>query len=401
MKTILFISWDDSVNYIEGLFFSIFRELIKLGYKIKILQLTWVNKDVALRTKAKLEYGGIEYQFIHVNYKMPFKLGYPYAIVKGVFQLKKILKNNEVEYVMPRVVIPAFIFLLSFNKNSKVKLIYDSDGFPHDERVDFQNWKVTGIAYQFYRCVEFKMFHRADYILTRSEKAKDIITARAGSNFNNNKVKVIWNGRDENVFTPFLDNQRQILRNEAGILPTDHVILYVGSLGEKYLVKEMLLFFDYARKKRNAKVIILTKQVEYVKQRSALLGILIDNFVIKEVENKDVNLYMNIADVGILFHSQTFSTQSVFPIKLVEYLLSGLPVLLSAGVGDCDKIAKSNDGMFLIDNYTNESFDAALKWMERIKRDPTVRITNRNISLKYLTATITAKKIAQIIHGEG
>jgi hypothetical protein len=63
MSNCLFITWDGpQTSYLEGLFLPIFKGLGEHGHRIHVLQFTWANADVVLRTKEICEAAGIPYQ---------------------------------------------------------------------------------------------------------------------------------------------------------------------------------------------------------------------------------------------------------------------------------------------------------------------------------------------------
>jgi glycosyltransferase involved in cell wall biosynthesis len=51
------------------------------------------------------------------------------------------------------------------------------------------------------------------------------------------------------------------------------------------------------------------------------------------VEPERVPYLLGAADAGLSFRSEAFSTRAIAPVKLGEYLLCGLPVIGTMGVG--------------------------------------------------------------------
>ncbi len=70
----------------------------------------------------------------------------------------------------------------------------------------------------------------------------------------------------------------------------------------------------------------------------------------KSVKSDEVPFYLNAADVAFALRQPTFSMQGVAPIKLGEYLLCGLPVIASKGIGDTDDILKNFQECYLYDH---------------------------------------------------
>jgi glycosyltransferase involved in cell wall biosynthesis len=72
----------------------------------------------------------------------------------------------------------------------------------------------------------------------------------------------------------------------------------------------------------------------------------------------EVPRYLAAADVGAAFRTPTFSTRGVAPVKLSEYLLCGVPVVGTAGIGDT--AAAQEAGMFFDDR---QGMAAAAEWV--------------------------------------
>jgi glycosyltransferase involved in cell wall biosynthesis len=400
LKKILFITWDGlEVQYIQGLFLSIFKNLIRQGYKVKVLQFTWSDKRTIGEVKKKLGCEFVEYQEIIVNKKLPFNLGYILAIFLGISKIRQLIKTDGFNIIMPRSIIPSLMCLLAPASRKGVTVVYDSDGFPHDERVDFQGWKSTGLAYRFFRSIEFLILHRSDAIITRSKKAKSTIIARAGSHFDANKVFVLWNGRDSELFQLYPFETRAKLRSKLNIEEHYVVFLYSGSVGEKYLTGDLLQFFNYIlQNQSNSKVIILTTQLRELEAVAIKEKIALSKFLVQTVSSTEVCDYLNIADFGLFFCKQTFSTEAVFPTKLSEYLLSGLPAIISKGIGDCDEIALNLKGVYSTQDYNRDSYNEISDWAKKMNViSNALREENAAFAKQKLTTDQTIQIISNAI----
>jgi glycosyltransferase involved in cell wall biosynthesis len=396
LKKILFITWDGVPGtYLEGLFLSIFKELIKRGYIVKILQFTWAEEGTLMPLKRKLNHYNIYYEYIIIKRGWPLKSGYLVSFLAGARRIREIITNERYNLIMPRSILPSLILLLSKVQDHNIRIVYDSDGFPHDERVDFQGWSSKGIPYKFYRFIERRIIHNSYSIITRSKKAKQILVERGGKGIDGKKIFVVHNGRDEEVFSIKQNLSIQKLFKEFKSNPEKLILIYIGSLGEKYLVKELLLFFDYIQKKRTTEIIFLTSNTKLIFENIKKLKVDAFNITVKQVEPEEVCNYLNIADVGLFFCKKTFSTLSVFPTKVSEYLLSGLPAIISKDIGDCNELAENNESVYLLSDYDDNSFENVLTWIDKIKNDFKLRQQAREFALERLTAGKTADEITK------
>lgn len=265
--------------------------------------------------------------------------------------------------------------------------------------MDFQNWKPTGLAYRLYRLIEFLIIHKSNAIITRSKRAKAALIARGGSGFNSNKIFVLWNGRDEDSFKMLPLIERMKMRDKLGIKQNECVFLYSGSVGEKYLSSNMLHFFDYIRRSnQKSRIIILSTQIKEIQNLALTEQVSLEKFVIKQVSQEEVPDYLNIADFGLFFCKNCFSTEAVFPTKLSEYLLTGLPAIISKDIGDCDEIATGKKGIYLLSSYDDDAFANACDWAETINPVAQgVRMDNYQFALEHLTTQQTVEIILKAI----
>ena len=245
--------------------------------------------------------------------------------------------------VMPRSTFPAMIVNQINNKN--FKLIFDADGLPIEERLDFAGLKKESFQYKLMKSAETKMLKSADAVITRSQKAIDIHTAHIGESYRS-KFSVVFNGRDKNVFA-YRPHLREELRQELG-LKDELLFVYAGSLGPQYCLTEMLEIFQAYAEKREAKFLILTGNTAFAEQNIPME--LKAHVILKSVPSEKVSFYLNGGDVAFGLRKPTFSMQGVAPIKLGEYLLCGLPVIASKGIGDTEKILESFEECYLYDH---------------------------------------------------
>lgn len=124
--------------------------------------------------------------------------------------------------------------------------------------------------------------------------------------------------------------------------------MYAGSLGPQYCLTEMLEIFQAYAETREAKFLILTGNTAFAEQN--IPSELKPHVILKSVPAEKVSFYLNGGDVAFGLRKPTFSMQGVAPIKLGEYLLCGLPVIASKGIGDTEKILENFEECYLYDH---------------------------------------------------
>ena len=248
-------------------------------------------------------------------------------------------------------------------KEFNFKVLFDADGLPLEERVDFSGLSRKSNQYRFFKKEENKMLLNADGVITRSQKAISIHLQSI--NYKTpEKFSVVLNGRNIDFFKP--NNSMKIqLRVELNIQKKAKVFVYCGSLGPQYGWDEMMSIFQkYQQKHTDATFLILTGNVEYAQQRIPVT--LTKKIIVKKAPFEEVPKYLNIADVAFAIREPKFSMQGVAPIKLGEYLLMGIPTIASAGIGDSEALMKQVPNSFLFHHDKPGAIDDALSFVENL-----------------------------------
>lgn len=368
MKNLLFITWDGpQTSYMEGLFMPIFQEIAKRGgSQFHVIQFTWADAQKIAQTKAAADEMGITYTAWPVLRKPNVSIGSLLTVLTSSAKIKKYIRENNIHMVMPRSTFPAMIAnqinfpfvshaFFPFRglrgagkvpfRGFRGKLIFDADGLPIEERIDFAGLKKESFQYKLMKSAEAKMLKSADAVITRSQKAIDIHIAHIGESYRS-KFSVVFNGRDKNVFA-YQPKLREIVRHELG-LKDELLFVYAGSLGPQYCLTEMLQIFQAYAEKREAKFLILTGNTAFAEQN--IPTELKAHIILKSVPSQKVSFYLNGGDVAFGLRKPTFSMQGVAPIKLGEYLLCGLPVIASKDIGDTEKILENFEECYLYDH---------------------------------------------------
>lgn len=387
MKTkILFITWDGSTtSYMEGLFMPILSKIQDIDcFEIYVIQFTWGTKERIEIVEKKAKALNINYTS-QIIYRKPIAtIGSVITLYKGIKFLKNYISKNQIDVVMPRSTMPAII--VNRLKNRNFKIVFDADGLPLEERVDFSKLKKSSNQYQFLKKEESKIILDADAIITRSHKAI-AIHKKTIPNANPEKFSVVHNGRDSEFFKPN-SLLREQLRATLNIENNSKVFVYCGSLGPQYGWDEMMaIFLKFKQNHQNTKFLILTGNIEFVLER--ILEPIKQNVIVKKIPFEEVPKYLSVADFAFAIRQPKFSMQGVAPIKLGEYLLMGLPTIASAGIGDTEEILKKIPNCFLFDNNSSKSIQRAVTFIEDIKEVDKEAI--RNYGIEYFSIENSAK----------
>ena len=356
---LLFIAWDHpNASYIDGLFMPIFSHLKKNNREVHVLHFTKPNPDRVSYFYREAE----RYDLIYRHIRIPNGLlGTFFMLIKGGAIIRRYCHKQTINVLMPRVTRPALMALLSrVLGNKKPSLIYDADGLQLEERLDFAGWKKKQFRYRFFNNIEKRILKKSDVVLVRTKKAMEALTAKhrlAGKQF----YKVI-NGRDERKFVPLSVDERRDVRESLGISMNSLLAVYAGSIAPQYCLDEMLDWFGILVSKiPRAYLLVLTNNVDKVLSHPEALRFS-KQLIVKTVDVKEVPKYIGIADVGLAFRKPYFSMRGVAPIKLGEYLMMGLPVIASKGIGDTEEILRGVKATFLVDESNAEEIGQSVTW---------------------------------------
>lgn len=387
MKKILFISWDGpQTSYMEGLFLPIFNEVSKnSNYKFHVIQFTWADQQKIESIKKLASAYHIEYTALPIQRKPTPALGSFFTVYTIISKLKDYIVDNQIDIVMPRSTMPAM--MVSRLKLKNLKIVFDADGLPIEERVDFTGLSKKSLKYKILKREENRIINQAEIVLTRSQKAIEHHIHHKTNSFIN-KFAVVLNGKSTIQFD-IKKSSRISIRKKYDINHTDFVFIYSGSLdGKKYAYDEILeIFKKYSSINKDSKLIILSKAITFAK--SITPKELLKNIIFESVSHEKVPEYLNAADIGFVLIQPMDSMKAVSAIKLGEYLLMGLPVIASKGIGDSEAILKESDSCHLYNHSVENRVDKAIQFLKTVNDFDKQQI--RELGIKYFSLEQSAE----------
>jgi glycosyltransferase involved in cell wall biosynthesis len=97
-----------------------------------------------------------------------------------------------------------------------------------------------------------------------------------------------------------------------------------------------------------------------------------DDFRVLPVEPDEVPLYLRASDVALAIIRPSYARRSASPTKFAEYLAAGLPVIITAGVGDVDTHIAESRGGALLHSLDDAAYREALDAIEELRHDPSL-----------------------------
>jgi glycosyltransferase involved in cell wall biosynthesis len=332
-RRLLFVTWDGpQVHYLESLFVPILAGLRPHGIESHVLQFRWGSDSLAQEVAENCRRANVGYRAVNVDRRFGAISAFASAL-NGAREVRASVDEIAPDVIMPRSHMPA-LAVLAAGSHQFPPLCFDADGLPADERVEFGGLRANGPTYRALTAIECAIVRRSRAVLVRSNYAATILAGRAG--VASSRFHVVSNGRDENLFAPGSDEERGATRQQLGVAEDSPLLVYSGSAGGQYRF-DLIVAVAVAVRSRHpdARLLILTGS-----RGNAQLLLseanprVMDATVIRSVAPSDVGRYLAAADLALSFRAKSPSMRAVSPIKTAEYLLCGVPVLGTGGIGD-------------------------------------------------------------------
>lgn len=247
---------------------------------------------------------------------------------------------------------------------------------PHaDYMAEGGTWAKRGIEYRFQKWVEAQTLDTARYLLPVTENYGNALKDQGVSA---ERIHVMPCCVDIEKFR-FKEENRKKIRTELAI-PDDVVVgIYVGKFGDIYLKEESFLVFRKAAEvfRNRFFLIILTPQpIEEIKEQLISVNFDLESVHIKYVDHTRVPDYLSAADFAFSLIRTSPSRKYCSPIKDGEYWANGLPILLTSGVGDDERILDENNAGAIL-NLAENNTESALQKIDQIMNESRISLAKR------------------------
>lgn len=394
---VLFVTWDSgATDYLSSLFFPIFAELREKGVYVHTLQGTYGTAEDVARVEAQATVHGVGYRAFVVPTARR-RLRMPLAVPRFAHAVATEAARLDVDFVMPRAIVPAAACMLVAPQLKGRGLIWDADGLPGDERVDFAGWSPYGAPYWGMRGVEWLMLRTAKRVMVRTRAAADILALRGGIGVRERLI-VVPNGRSASFYAHDKD-ARTRLRSRLGVDETTPVLLSVGTQGPQYLTEtQALIVAAFIARWPETKAVFLTAQDTFVHAALDRAGVPASARVVQRVAADEVPDWLSAADVGLATRQPSFSQRAVSPLKVGEYLLASLPVIATLGVGDLDT-QLNKDVAYCLDVEKPLDAVALVDWFARVGQREETGARARALGLRFFSQDATVSGYLRLLRG--
>lgn len=384
-RRVLFISYNGMLEPLgQTQVIPYLRQLAQRGVKFTLLSFerdkafTAEGQRACDALKQELQNQGIEWHWLRYHQR-PSLLATLFDVMQGIRFASRLVRENGIELVHARSHIPATI-ALALKRKFGIRMIFDVRGLMAEEYVDAEHWPKGGLRYRVTKSTERRIFAATDAVVTLTDRIWPVISEWDGLKGREVHHAVVPCCVDLSSFN-FDEQVRAKLRAELG-LGDRLTLVYSGSLDGWYLTEGMADFFaSIVRRRSDAHLLWLTMgSRERVEQLMSARGIGAENFSVRGVAPKDMPSYLSAGDVGISFIKRCFSKLASSPTKNGEYLACGLPIVINAGIGDSDRLARMSEAAVLLDEVTEKRFDTAWSEIEGLLKKHNIKAKARELA---------------------
>lgn len=387
MKSILYITHDGITDHIgRSQIAPYLFGLAKRGYSIHVLSVEKPNRQFLIEEyQQKFAQAGIAWTTIEYSNRFSF-LSFLWELRRLQTAAEHIIRADGICAVHCRC-FPATLVGERLKRSQGVKLIFDFRDFWPDTRLETRRFKLP---YRFIKAREPVLVRAADKIVCLTERAKNILVDRhlRGNPQPESRFKVIPCCADFKLFDPAAVTQdaRERARDRVGVKTGQYALLYLGSLGADYLLREMLRLFAQvlALRPDACFVFVSNNGRELVDAECAALGLPTDAIRFVSADRTDVPAFLTLADLSVVFIRPSLSKAGCSPTKLAELFACGVPVIANTGVGDLDQIVSlEKNGSAIVHDFSDNSLRQAVLAVEKAKtRSIPIRANSTEFTLE-------------------
>lgn len=315
-----------------------------------------------------------------------------FDVACGIFLSGYIILKKGINIVHARAIIGALMGYPAARLLSR-KFIFDTRGVDSEEYVDAGSWKRGGLTHRVVGFLEDALVRSSDHVVVLTKRFLEILEKRHPER--NIKFSVVPCAVDTGRFRVTTKDTRVLdgLKAEQRF-----ILVYSGSLGTWYMLKEMLDFFKVARQCiKNVHFLILTQTDRgYVQNSIKAKGIETESFTVDTISYKAMPDYLSVCSAGIFFIKPVFSKLSSSPVKFGEYLASGLPVVINRGIGDTEVTVRGNNVGVVVEKFDEPSYHEAVAGLTSLMKDTYLAERCRSCAEKYLSLDSAVNEYTRI-----
>jgi glycosyltransferase involved in cell wall biosynthesis len=296
-----------------------------------------------------------------------------YDIGRGVARGWRLARRHRIRLMHARSHVGAAV-ALGVRALRRVPFVFDVRGLLPDEYADAGHWRRGGLKYRLAKAAERVFFRRAGGLVVLTDAVRADLSADGGPLAHRPPADVtVIPCCVDLAAHPWDEAAREAERARRGWTGR-RVIVYVGKLGMWYLDAEMARFYALlrARDPRAFLQVLTASPSDALRRALADARVPPDAFDVRAVAPHEVPALLRAADAGLSLIKPCASKRSSSPTKVGEYLAAGLPVVSTAGIGDCDRMLGDGRGVVL-DALDDDGLERGGRTLAALLDDPGTR----------------------------
>ena len=302
----------------------------------------------------------------------------------GVMRLLRLRLTGKLRVVHARGYVAGLMAWL-VKKLTGTKFVFDMRGFWPEERVDGGLWRADSRIFRVVKGLERRFLRDADRVVVLTDRARLELRRRGVKP----PVTVVPTCVDLERFRP--------------VAPASaaRTFVYAGSLGTVYPLDAMLAFMRRVRAREPRARLLIVARTEHDLVSRAVTAARLDPDVVtvEAVEHAAIPAVLGEASVGLAFYRPGFSRQGTCPTKVGEYLACGLPVVVTAGVGDLDTLITDHRTGVVVEAFTDAAYERAIDELEKLLLEPDLAARCRALAERHFALGAGVQRFVALHRG--
>ncbi|MGC4097160.1 MAG: glycosyltransferase [Nitrospira sp.] len=207
---------------------------------------------------------------------------------------------------------------------------------------------------------ELRESRSADRLSTVSNNLKQHLSLEAGRH----DIAVIPSCVNEHSFH-FDAVARKEIRQSLGLNDNDILLCYSGGISAWQRLSDIILLLKgVCSNNVKCKALFLTTNTSELTRRLKEVQFPVDMGFVRGCSHMEVHRFLSAADIGILMRHDIPVNNVASPVKVGEYLVCGLPVILTRGIGDYSDMLP-NAGVGLLLDEAGDMVEQVLAFINR------------------------------------
>ncbi len=274
----------------------------------------------------------------------------------------------------------------------------DIHGDEIEENISITGWDRNGHRARFWRTLMRIVLRRCSHVVCVSRAHKSYLESTYGLTSRTSVIPCCVSGPisvEDHRGATFLDGHKSFTRPSV-------LLFYSGSSARWQMIDSMVRFLVSLREAQIdcGMIMLLSDKTGMERVTAALPPEIAGRILVDSVDHETALSVASMADIAFLFRENIPLNNISSPTKFAEYLISGLPVLVTEAVGDYSEAVVANRIGKVVDlaRLTDASYVSSI--VQEILADGEMRNRCRRYASERLTWDVHRESLEQAFQGE-